>query len=184
MVRVMQMTPRSEDKKTDPRDVKTRWRAQQLVTRRAEANYRQARLTREVAEIAVVEYEEGIFMQDLATINGEIALARSDRQRAEDRLDWAQRMFLKVYVSKATLVSNEMNLKKARFALEQAEAKKKVLIEFTKQKTIKELKSEVEKARSDELAKQASLDRERRKELELGREVNRSRAGRDNAGVR
>lgn len=182
--RVMQTTPRSEDKKTDPRDVKSRWRAQQIVTRRAEANYRQARLTREVAEIAIVEYEEGIFMQDLATINGEIALARSDRQRAEDRLDWAQRMFLKAYVSKATLVSNEMNLKKARFALEQAEAKKKVLIEYTKQKTIKELKSEVEKARSDELAKQASWDRERRKELELGREVNWSRAGRDNAGVR
>ena len=176
VVPVVQTTPRSKDKKTDTRDAKTRWRAQQLVTQRAEANYRQAVLTREVAEIAVVEYEEGIFRQDLDTIDGEIALARSDRQRAEDRLDWAQRKFLKGFVSKATLVSDELNLKRARYTIEQAETKKKVLIQYTKQKTIKELKSEVEKSRSDELAMHASWDRERQKELELEREVTRSGA--------
>ena len=45
-----------------------RWRAQQIVALKAEANYRNARLAREVAEIAVIEYEEGIFKQDLATV--------------------------------------------------------------------------------------------------------------------
>ena len=101
--------------------------------------------------------QEGIFKQDLATIEGEIKLARSDRQRTEDRLDWAQRMFLKGFVSKATVASEELDLKKARFALEQAESKKKVLIEFIKEKTIKELKSEIEKARSDELSEEANM---------------------------
>ena len=38
---------------------------QKITTKSAEANHENAKLTREVAEIAVVEYEEGIFKQDL-----------------------------------------------------------------------------------------------------------------------
>ena len=72
---------------------------QEITTKSAKANYANATLTREVAEIAVVEYKEGIFKQDLATVEGEIKLAESDLSRAEDRVDWAQRMFVKGYVS-------------------------------------------------------------------------------------
>ena len=75
---------------------------QKITTKSAEANYENAKLTREVAEIAVVEYEEGIFKQDLATVEGEIKLAESDLSRSEDRVDWARRMFVKGYVSLAT----------------------------------------------------------------------------------
>ena len=100
---------------------------QQITTKSAEANYENAKLTREVAEIAVVEYVEGIFVQDFATVEGEIKLNESDLSRSEDRLDWARRMFDKGYVSMATKVSEELTLKKARFALEQAQSKKKVL---------------------------------------------------------
>ena len=144
---------------------------QKITTKSAEANYENAKLTREVAEIAVVEYEEGIFKQDLATVEGEIKLAESDLSRSEDRLDWARRMFDKGYVSMATKVSEELTLKKARFALEQAQSKKKVLVDYTKGKTIKELKSEVEKARSDELAKKATFELEDSKEKKLERQI-------------
>ena len=71
------------------------------------ANHENAKLTREVAEIAVVEYVEGIFKQDLATVEGEIKLAESDLSRSEDRLDWARRMYEKGYVSLATRTSRK-----------------------------------------------------------------------------
>jgi len=48
---------------------------QQITTKSAAANYENAKLTREVAEIAVVEYVEGIYVQDLQTVEGEIKLA-------------------------------------------------------------------------------------------------------------
>jgi HlyD family secretion protein len=144
---------------------------QKITTKSAEANHENAKLTREVAEIAVVEYEEGIFKQEYATVEGEIKLAESDLSRSEDRLAWAQRMFKKGYVSKATAVSEELTLKKARFALEQAQSKKKVLVDYTKGKTVKELKSEVEKARSDELAKKATWELEVSKEKKLDRQI-------------
>ena len=55
---------------------------QQIATKSADANYRNATLTREVAEIGVREYVEGIFLQDNATLQGEVKLAESDAARA------------------------------------------------------------------------------------------------------
>ncbi len=129
----------------------------------AEASYQQAKLTREVAEIAVTEYEKGTYKQELETILGDIAMARADLQRAEDRLDWSRRMREKKYVSEAQLKSDKLTHDKARFTLEQAQTKKVVLLRYTKDKTLKELRAEVEKARADELAKKATLDLERSK---------------------
>jgi len=144
---------------------------QKITTQGAEAAYQQSKLTREVAEIAVKEYEEGIYTQEKATINGEIKLAESDLARAEDRVAWSNRMFEKGYVSKAQKVSEELNYQKAQFSLEQAQSKLRVLEEYTKAKTIKELKSDVEKARSDELAKEQTLQIEREKEAKYEKQI-------------
>ncbi|AMV38999.1 efflux RND transporter periplasmic adaptor subunit [Planctomyces sp. SH-PL62] len=144
---------------------------QKISTQGADAAYQQAKLTREVAEIAVKEYEEGIYQQDKATINGEIKLAESDLARAADRVDWANRMFDKGYVSRAQKVSEELNHQKAQFSLEQAMSKLTVLENFTKAKTIKELKSDVEKALSDELAKKQTFELEREKEAKFEKQI-------------
>ena len=64
---------------------------QQIIVVSAQANYLNAKLTREVAEIAVTEYTEGILKSDLETVEGEIALARSDLMREEERLAVAKR---------------------------------------------------------------------------------------------
>jgi len=148
---------------------------QRITTQSASANLKNATLTREVAEIAVVEYEEGVYKQDLATVQGEIKLAESDLSRAEDRLDWARRMFVKGYIPLVTKNSEELTLRRAKFALEQAQIKRKVLVDFTKSKTLKELKSEIEKARSNELAKKAAWEREKAKEADLERQVGQSK---------
>ena len=144
---------------------------QKIATQGAEASFQNAKLTREVAEIAVKEYEEGIFLQDKATCEGEIKLAQSDLARSADRVDWANRMYEKGYVSKAQKISEELNFQKAKFALEQAESKLHVLLEYTKGKTIKELRSEVEKARSDELAKEQTYQLEKTKEAKLVKQI-------------
>ena len=134
---------------------------QRITTRGAEARYRNSRLTREVAEIAVSEYLEGIYAQDLKTAEGEIALAESDRKRAEERLKWAEMMGEKGYLAPKAVDSEKVALERAQVMVSQAKKKKTVLEEYTMSKTIKELKSEVEKSRSDELAKKAILDLEK-----------------------
>jgi hypothetical protein len=132
-------------------ELRSRLHAQRLATLIAKAVYEIARLTRELAELAVEEYEEVTYPRDLATVRGEIKLAESDLARSK--------------------ASEELNFKKAQFTLEQAQSKKKVLVDYTREKTIKELESEVKKAKSDELAKQAAWDSERSKEKELERQL-------------
>ncbi len=143
-------------------------RAQQLATRKAKASYEIAKLTREIAEIALEEYEVVIYPGDLATVEGEIKLAEADLARSKDRVEWAKRKFEKGYVTKA---SEKLTFRKSQFALEQAQSKKKVLTQYTKGKTIKELRSAVEKARLDELDKETTWDLEKAKEAELERQL-------------
>jgi hypothetical protein len=124
------------------------------ATLRAEADYQNARLARALAELAIEEYEQSRLEQDLATADGEILLAESDLSRAEDRTLWARRMFDKGYVSKAQKVAEEAGLKKTQFALEQAQAKRTVLVDYVKGKTKRELRSALDKACAEELEKQ------------------------------
>ncbi len=151
---------------------RARLRAQQLATRKAQAFVAIAKATRELAEIALAEYEDVNYPRDLDTVQGEIKLAESDLKRAEDRLDWARKMFDKGYVSQAGKVSEELALQKAVYSLEQAQSKKAVLVNYTRDKTIIELRSMVEKTRSDELAKQANWELERTREAKLARQLN------------
>ena len=148
-------------------DPKSKLRAQQLATRKAEAIYEIAKLTRELTEIAQQEYIEYIFPQDLASIVGEIRLAESDLARAKDRLERAR--FEKRFFPQA--LSEELTFKKAQFTLEQAQSKRKVLVEYTRGKTIKELESEVEKARVSEVVKKKAWEPEKAKEAELKRQL-------------
>lgn len=144
---------------------------QVITTKGAEAAYQNAKLTREVAEIAVIEYMEGIYKQERETAQGEIALADSDRKRAEDRLEWSSRMYDKGYISLGQNMADKLTLQRSIFSLEQAQTKLKVLEKYTFDKTVKELKSEVEKARSDELAKQSTWELEKTKEARLNRQI-------------
>ena len=118
-------------------------------TRRAEAAYKQAVLTREVAEYAVKEYDEGVFKQEKATLEAQIALARSDLERAIDQ------------------VADPDSKDRSTFDLEQKRARLVVLMKYTREKTIKELESEVQKARAAEKARreQYETERGRRKRL-------------------
>ncbi len=163
---------------------------QRIATESAKANYQNAKLTREVAEIAVTEYTEGIYHQNLATTVGEIRLAESVIQKAESRLERTRRARQRLNDALAPkggakavseivadldlddrIDDTEQKLTHARISLEKAENKRKVLTKYTKGKTIKQLVSEVEKARSDELAKQATWELEKGKELKLERQI-------------
>jgi multidrug resistance efflux pump len=157
----------------DPAELRDRQVSQEVAVRGAQADAHSARLDREVAEIAVVEYKQGIFVQDLATVQGEIKLAESDEARALDRVDWARRMFNKGFVTIAEKIGEELMLKKAIYAKEQAQSKLKVLLEYTKNKTIKELESEVEWAKARELAKQAALERAQFTQKKLADQIKR-----------
>jgi hypothetical protein len=149
--------------------------SQEITVKGAEARYQNAKLTREVAEIAVIEYEEGILVRDMQTALGEIKLAEADLVRARELVEWAQRMLEEEKIPKAQAIAADLGLKKAQVGLELAQTKKTVLEKYTKGKTIKDLMREVEKAESDELAGKATWELEKSKLAKLNFEIRASK---------
>ena len=132
----------------DPADLKDRLACQDIVVQGASADVQGARLEREVAVIALTEYKEGLYAQDVASVEGKIKLAEAGLSRSEDQVDWVRRMFQKGYASMGEKVTEELTLKQARFGLEQAQMNRKVLVDYTKNKMIKALLGAVETARA------------------------------------
>jgi len=157
----------------DPRELKVRLATQELVVRAAEFDFEGATMAREAAGMKVVEYVEGQFRNELATIWGETKVAEANLSRAEDQLDWSRRMFDKGYVSMAEKVTNELLLQEARFELEVTQSKRKVLLDYTKERTLKQLRSQAAAAMSRELGKQAALERERAAQKSLTDQIGR-----------
>ena len=69
---------------------------QKITVESAKANFENAQLTREVAEIAVTEYDVGIYKQDEATVQGELKLAESDLKRKGDMIDDSKARLAKI----------------------------------------------------------------------------------------
>jgi hypothetical protein len=135
----------------------------EISAKSAEANFENAKLTREVAAVAIVEYEEGEFIQDKETLEGERLLAQSDRDRQRDRVDLAKAMLSDAEKANDPqlsdiLKSEEIELSRCDQLLADNDSKLKVLEEYTKPKRLKELRAQVEKARADELDKRVECE--------------------------
>ena len=60
---------------------------QMITVKSAETNYENAKLAREVAEVAVMEYVDGIYKHERGTLKDAITDAQSAIQKADSRLE-------------------------------------------------------------------------------------------------
>ncbi len=105
----------------------------------------------------------------MAQAQAEIDLAEANVSQAEEERKKAIRK--NKFGDEGPNLRPELAFKKTQFSLEQAQSKKKVLVDYSRDKTIKELESKVKLARSDEIAKQAIWTLEVSKEKKLEREL-------------
>jgi multidrug resistance efflux pump len=144
----------------EPAPLKEQLAHQKLMAMAAAAGLKGAQMAREAAEMAVTEYVEGTFKRDREAAQGELALAESARKLAQERLDASKRGARKGQGSPNGSTAEQRALQRATVALEQAQTKRNVLERYTKTTTVQRLRSEVEKARADELAQRAAYERE------------------------
>jgi HlyD family secretion protein len=166
----------------DSSELRDRLSMQEIVVRAAEFDWRGATLAREAAGMKIVEYVEGNFKNNLATTSGEIKSAEARLSMAEDQLDWSRRMFEKGYISNAEKVKDELLLKEARLGIEATQYRRKVLLDYTKNRALTELKSEADRAMSLELAKEAGLLRERSVQKRLKDQIDRCKVTASSTG--
>jgi HlyD family secretion protein len=133
---------------------------QLAIERKAEAAYRKAKLATQIAEVAIKSYNQGVYLQEFATYRGQIALAESNRERAIDRLEWSRK-------TSKTNIADSLSVQQAEFDLEQAKMQFEVLEKYTKQKQLKTLGSNLEKALENEKARLASYQEEHARRLQM-----------------
>ncbi len=174
----------------DSADLRDRLVNQQITINKAMASYNEARLDREVAELAVAEYAEGTSRQDQEVSSGDITTATSSIQKANDRLNRtraAREQFnagpggRPGNASSADIMARldiedriaaaEQTIEREKIVLDLAKTKRKVLDEFTRPKMIKVLSSAVERQRTKELAMKAALELETSKGRSLERQI-------------
>jgi HlyD family secretion protein len=144
---------------------------QKITVESAKANFENAKLLRENAEIAVVEYEEGLYKMQVEEVVGDIKIAEAELALAEDELKQDKDLAVSKGIGKLEVKRRELAVLRARFGLEKAQKREKLLRDFTRPKKLKALKSKVVGMRSNELAKQATWELERGKEKKLVRQI-------------
>jgi HlyD family secretion protein len=126
-------------------------RLQKINVERAQADRLQAELDHEIAKLAVLEYRDGTMKEMTEDFQRRISLAKSDLQRARERLDWTHAMKAKGYVSQSTVKTDEFTFAQLELALKEEEGAFDVFRKYTAPKTTRELEGEV-------LGTQATLD--------------------------
>ncbi len=163
---------------------------QRITTQQAEAAYKQSKLVREVAEFAVQEYVDGVLPQERARLKDRVAIAERGLKDGEARLERTRAARKKLDAMFATtkgpstpsdvvadvtldalLTEAERSIADHKRNIEMALKDQEILEKFTREKTTRQLNSDVELARSQELRKQAEWQLEQTKVRKLERQI-------------
>ncbi len=165
---------------------------QRVATRDAEMVYQSARESRESAELAIKEYEEGTYPLEKATIEGEIRLAESAVAIARAQMERTRRLhqqlndaFARKEPAEVTtslrtelelknqLDAAEQTLMREQLSVQKARGRLNLLENYTKGKMAKELKARADERRFAELVKERAVQLEHSRERSLGRQITR-----------
>lgn len=116
-----------------------------------------------VATIAVKEYVEGTYLQELQTADANIVIARENLKSAQNILEHSEKMFRKGYINQLQLETSRFAVQRAQLDLDTYLTARKVLAEYTREKREKELVSAREAAHAGMMAKKAATELEKSK---------------------
>ncbi len=135
----------------------------------AESQVARSRADVAKAKLAILEYAEGRFISELATIQKDLAIAESRLLNAKNRLSHSQMMSRSEYASELEVEEKEFAVSQAELNVELTKTRIEVLKEFTKKEELVRLNGELKAA---EATFEADVERALadRKRLERARE--------------
>ena len=144
---------------------------QKIAVIQSKGPYESAKLDREAAELAVTEYVEGTYPQVLKAAKNKLSVAEGEREKAEKTLTYVKDMVSKGIMAPAQVKAAELKLEKVNFKAEQLKTEKNLLEKYTKDKTVKKLQINVEKAKQFELAKKSAWIEQQAEQDRLGAQI-------------
>ncbi|MBI3837787.1 MAG: hypothetical protein HY288_07620 [Planctomycetia bacterium] len=141
---------------------------QKITYEKSRAAMIESEKTHDAAKIAVNEYIEGTFVQNLQDLDAKVTVAKENLESARNAYQFTEKMLRKGYVTNLQRDAQAFAVKRSELDLGVAETARKVLEQFTKDKVLVGLQSTRDSARarmaSDEEA--FKLDEARLERLE------------------
>ena len=157
--------------KLDSSEIEDEILKQKIVTTKAQATKVKAEKDLAAAAIAVDEYLEGTYVQELRQLEIDVTVAKQGLTSAEASFAFATKMQRKGYASMREVKVKEYALEQAKRDVGLAELKKEVLEKYTRPKTLEELSSARDSAQalgdSETAALQQELSKLKRYEEQL-----------------
>jgi len=137
--------------------------AEKILYERAVATQIQAEQDYQAGAIAVREYVEGSYHKDLQAAKEQIVIAEQNLNTDKNVLGHTERMYRKGFVTALQLEADKFAVEHGQLDLDAATLAKKVLEEFTRPKTLKQLESVRDAADARRHSEQASVNLEKTK---------------------
>ena len=149
-----------------------------VVRNQALSDFELAKLTLEFAEQDLEQYNEGLYPNEVTAAEGKITLAEEELKRAQQTLEWSQRLYEEKYIPETELLADQLSKSRRDLDLTLSKNDLELLEEFTRKRNIAQLESDVHqakmalerterKARADVVQAEAGL---KAKELEYKRQ--------------
>jgi len=127
-----------------------------VVQSQAQSDVDAAELALNFAKQDLKKYQEGEYPRALQQAQVDIQLATEKLQRAQDTLDWSRRLAEDGYITRTELQADKLAAQQAKVNLDLAQTDLKLLQEYTHDRDLKKLTSDVTQA-------ERALERVRRK---------------------
>jgi HlyD family secretion protein len=117
-----------------------------VVENQAKSDMDLANLTLEFAQQDLKKYLEGDYPNDLRKAEADITLKEEELTRASETLKWSQKLYEEKYISQTELQADQLAEKRKALDLETAKNNLALLTNFTYQRDLAQLKSDVSQA--------------------------------------
>jgi multidrug resistance efflux pump len=140
----------------DPSEMEEEKRRQQVECEVSRAAVMQVERAHESAQVAKAEYLEGLYPLELTTIEYEAFLAEEGLRRAEREVQRVEQLPDGEPTKKDRLHNAEFAVAKAKRELDLAQARRKLLEKYTKEKMLRELQSEIDGTKAELVSEKTS----------------------------
>ena len=121
---------------------------QQITCENSRASVIQALSNYEAALIALQEYLEGTYRQQLQDLLYQELMAEENLARAQQYYEYSKELYAKGYISERELQASEFDVQKKKVELETVKTKRRVLDKYTKEKMLTQFQADIESARA------------------------------------
>ncbi|MDA1017108.1 MAG: HlyD family efflux transporter periplasmic adaptor subunit [Planctomycetota bacterium] len=167
----------------DKSNIEDQLNSQTIVYEKANATAIQSAGDYEAAKLAVREYEEGTFIEELKKAEVDIRINEENLRTSQNIYQYTKKMVRKGFATSLQFEADQFAVERSQLDLEAAETRKKVLVEFTKQKTLKDLTAKGEAAAAKERSDNAALKLEKSKLDRLAKQLGRCEIRAPKAGM-